>query len=369
GMWGTYTYAYDGGNNILSRTGGTGALTYNYNALTNRLDSISGAQSRSFSYNAKGEITGDGIRSFTLNASGQITAAAGASYAYDGHGKRIKTTLPGGAVEYALYNAAGALVYTQKVQGAAVTKTDYVLLAGKVIAKADQTGGADTITYLHADLLGSPRKATDSAGGQVWREHYDPWGLRLNGVAEKIGYTGHAFDAETGLTYMQARFYDPLVGRFLSTDPIYFSDNNPFTFNRYAYANNNPYKYTDPFGMDTKEQVSKDTSDTNPGDCSGAQQSAACSAAGTVANDPSLHDGDAPSQGGESGGQPASGAQQSGNSGTGQTADLEEQGLEDAGTGNLQGPPLDQVMRRHRHGVPEHSLPSARRNYGVGREF
>lgn len=52
------------------------------------------------------------------------------------------------------------------------------------------------------------------------------------------------------MTYAQARFYDPLIGRFLSTDPVYFSDDNPFTFNRYAYANNNPYKYKDPDGED-----------------------------------------------------------------------------------------------------------------------
>jgi len=50
---------------------------------------------------------------------------------------------------------------------------------------------------------------------------------------------------------MQARFYDPLVGRFLSTDPIHFQDDNPFTFNRYSYANNNPYKYVDPLGQES----------------------------------------------------------------------------------------------------------------------
>ena len=47
---------------------------------------------------------------------------------------------------------------------------------------------------------------------------------------------------------MQARFYDPQVGRFLSTDPVHFSGQDPFTFNRYAYANNNPYRYVDPDG-------------------------------------------------------------------------------------------------------------------------
>ena len=53
---------------------------------------------------------------------------------------------------------------------------------------------------------------------------------------------------EGATVYMQARFYDPQVGRFLSTDPRHFDGASPFTFNRYAYANNNPYRYTDPNG-------------------------------------------------------------------------------------------------------------------------
>jgi len=63
-----------------------------------------------------------------------------------------------------------------------------------------------------------------------------------------VGYTGHAHDA-TGLTYIKARFYDPSQHRFLTPDPIHFVDDNPFTFNRYAYGNNNPYRYVDPDGQ------------------------------------------------------------------------------------------------------------------------
>jgi RHS repeat-associated protein len=61
--------------------------------------------------------------------------------------------------------------------------------------------------------------------------------------------TGHAYDAESGLTYMKARIYDPVVGRFLSGDPSAFNG-DPFKFNRYAYGNDNPYRYTDPTGND-----------------------------------------------------------------------------------------------------------------------
>ncbi|MGQ0429579.1 MAG: RHS repeat domain-containing protein [Gammaproteobacteria bacterium] len=245
GLWGGYGYTYDPLHNIRSRTG-PNALTYSYDAF-NRLSGITGAQSRSYAYNARGEITGDGIKSFTLNADGQITNITGvASYAYDGNGKRIRSTPQGGTPEYALYSLGGDLLYTEKD----ATQTDYLKLAGQTLVELRKSGGVTTPVYLHPDLLGSPRKATNAAGAILWQEHFDPYGAKLNGVTEKIGYTGHAHDPESGYTYMQARFYDPLVGRFLSTDPIHFQDSNPFTFNRYAYANNNPFRYTDPTGMD-----------------------------------------------------------------------------------------------------------------------
>jgi len=115
------------------------------------------------------------------------------------------------------------------------------------------------MTYLHPDILGSPRRATDMERGTLWQGHYDPYGKKVNSVNEKIGYTGHAYDPETQYTYMQARFYDPQVGRFLSTDPVSFSDKSPFTFNRYVYGNNNPYKYTDPNGEEVNIVVERTT--------------------------------------------------------------------------------------------------------------
>ncbi|WP_295033660.1 RHS repeat-associated core domain-containing protein, partial [Shewanella sp.] len=79
-----------------------------------------------------------------------------------------------------------------------------------------------------------------------------PFGKRLGGEKAGLGFTGHLQDEDLGLTYMQARYYDPLIGRFYSNDPIGFRDIH--SFNRYAYANNNPYKYTDPDGREVKLQ-------------------------------------------------------------------------------------------------------------------
>ena len=108
---------------------------------------------------------------------------------------------------------------------------------------------AETVTYYVNDALGSPIATMDSSGTLDWKESYHPYGeSRINASQNEddIGYTGHQKDSETGLTYMQARYYDPVVGRFYGNDPIGFRDIH--SFNRYAYANNNPYKYIDPDG-------------------------------------------------------------------------------------------------------------------------
>jgi RHS repeat-associated protein len=63
-----------------------------------------------------------------------------------------------------------------------------------------------------------------------------------------IGYTGHVMDGATGLTYMQQRYYDQSIGRFLSVDPVVANGHTGINFNRYRYALNNPYRFTDPDG-------------------------------------------------------------------------------------------------------------------------
>jgi len=108
---------------------------------------------------------------------------------------------------------------------------------------------AETVTYYINDALGSPVAAMDSAGTVIWRESYNPFGDGRNKPSQNqndVGFTGHQKDDATGLTYMQARYYDPTIGRFYEVDPAPFS--NVQNFNRFAYANNNPYKYVDPDG-------------------------------------------------------------------------------------------------------------------------
>jgi RHS repeat-associated protein len=111
---------------------------------------------------------------------------------------------------------------------------------------------AQTVTYFHNDASGTPVMATDANGNVVWKENYRPYGGRLNNPAaeanNKIGFAGKPFDPGTGLSYVGARYYDPFIGRFMGVDAAPLDPGSVHGFNRYAYANNNPYKCVDPDG-------------------------------------------------------------------------------------------------------------------------
>jgi len=111
---------------------------------------------------------------------------------------------------------------------------------------------AQTVTYFHNDISGSPIVATDSVGATVWKQNYRPYGDKLNNQAatnnNKIWFAGKSHDNTSGLSYSGARYYDPVTGRFAGVDPQGFDPENIQSFNRYAYANNNPYKFVDPDG-------------------------------------------------------------------------------------------------------------------------
>jgi RHS repeat-associated protein len=117
----------------------------------------------------------------------------------------------------------------------------------------------ETITFLHNDLAGSPMAATNLSGALVWKEDYRPFGERQQNEAaagnQHQWFGGKPQDSETGLSYFGARYYDPVVGRFMGVDAVGFSTGNLQSFNRYAYGNNNPYRFVDPDGNDTQEVV------------------------------------------------------------------------------------------------------------------
>jgi len=112
-----------------------------------------------------------------------------------------------------------------------------------------QAQSVERVIHYHNDALGSPIAATDEQGRVVWRKSYTPYGQPIDQAApNEPGYTGKFEEPDLGIQNFGARWYDPRIGRFLAIDPAGFDPQNPQSFNRYAYANNNPYKYVDPDG-------------------------------------------------------------------------------------------------------------------------
>jgi RHS repeat-associated protein len=244
GFWGNVSIGYDKLGNITNYNfDDTGTLTYTYNA-NNQLENVSGSQTRTFTYDERGNVTNDGKQALTFNRAQRITTIGANNYLYDGHGRRVKRESATLGTSYSMYSQSGKLLYREKADG---TKVDYVFLGKQQVARVED----GIASYIHTDLLGSPVVESDANGAVLasTRMHYRPFGETKETPKDEVGYTGHKFDTDTGLNYMQQRYYDPSIGRFYSDDPVGYKAKNPvMSFNRYLYVNNNPYKYTDPDG-------------------------------------------------------------------------------------------------------------------------
>jgi RHS repeat-associated protein len=234
---------------------GSRSAVHIYDPTTNRLSllNINGAYT-GYAYDSQGNVTGRGAQGFYFDIGNRMQLANGvASYAYDGLGRRTAISSVDGTYQLQIYSHAGQLLYGTRQNGMTTTTTRYVYLAGKAIAETNSIVGT---SYLHTDALGSPAAVTDSTGLLLSRARYEPYGKATAGtVPTELGFTGHVNDASTGLVYMQQRYYEPVAGRFLTVDPVVTDADNGRGFGRYHYAENNPYRYTDPDGRASWETV------------------------------------------------------------------------------------------------------------------
>ncbi|HET6632098.1 MAG TPA: RHS repeat-associated core domain-containing protein, partial [Rhodanobacteraceae bacterium] len=122
--------------------------------------------------------------------------------------------------------------------------TDFVSLGAVPVARI--TGGA--ATYILPDYQNTPLFELDSAGNITRSPDFLSYGRPADaeGQGEIPSYTGAAADPTTGFLYLGARYLH--FSRFLSVDPAPLDPTSPTGLNRYAYANDNPARYTDPFG-------------------------------------------------------------------------------------------------------------------------
>jgi RHS repeat-associated protein len=265
--------SYDGDGNITYKSD---LGTYNYNAsgsaqphaiqsITGTVNSGSGyVTNPSYAYDNNGNMLSGGGRSVSYTATNQASSMAlpgggTISYQYDTFDQRYQQAAPEGTTVY--WNAQGVTSeqYTAAGTGA-VTWRSYLTAAGEKIGMMVQpAGGAATPIYFHSDHLGSIVALTNSAGTVIERDDYDPWGKRrnTNGTDDPgdtltsqttRGYTGEEHVADVALINLNARMYDPQIGKFMGSDPLVASPYTSQGWNRFAYAGNNPLNATDPTG-------------------------------------------------------------------------------------------------------------------------
>jgi len=265
------TYCYDnnsrltglfyGQATLCSNPSGTlGTLLYGYDAL-NRRNQVWGTFARTglpqpvgsasydaangllqwngqlFSYDLNGNMTSDGTNTFTWDARNQLSQFNTTTFQYDADRRRT-TNAAGTSFLYDVYNSV------QELSGTTVTANRITGGADEYFSRADSTGSYAPLT----DALGSTIALVNSSGNIVTQYTYDPFGnTTVSGSANGnvFQFTGRENEGN-GLYYYRARYYNPLIGRFISEDPLGLESDDT---NFYSYARNSPINFRDPYGM------------------------------------------------------------------------------------------------------------------------
>jgi len=214
-------------------------MSKSYDAA-NRLSSVEGV---SYTWDDNGNLLSDGVSTYTYNHSNQLTGVSQGgtnySYAYNGLGDRLRQTVGGNTVNYAIDSSSG-------LSHVLADGTNTYLYGLDRISQS-YTGGKD---YFLGDALGSVRQMANTSGGIVLSRNYEPYGTIYGALGNSntaYGFTSEWTDG-TGLVNLRARYYAPTQGRFVSQDRWGGSQSQPITLNKWLYANSNPVVYSDPSG-------------------------------------------------------------------------------------------------------------------------
>ncbi len=245
GAYAQRSYVYSNAGNITSFE--AAALTYTDASHKHAVTHVGSVQK--YWYDANGNATRriNGAQDITLNydVENRLTGMSGgvtASYIYDGDGARVKETSGGVTTIY-----IGA--YFEWTGSTSTMKSYYYAGATRVAMRTGTSTG--TVNYLLGDHLGSQALTLTSAGARLNTNtelRYMPYGAaRYTAGATPTSYnfTGQRKDSGSGLLFYNARWYDPVIGRFLAADTIVPEPGNPGSLNRYSYVLNNPTKYID----------------------------------------------------------------------------------------------------------------------------
>lgn len=265
GNYGSAVYAFDVFDNLRRYQLGARDRRYQYEDGTGRLTRLTQADNTTsieeYGYDSRGNLhstlpTGGTTTTTEFDRADTLTSIVGqTSYRYDAHGHRIEV-VAGGQTRYPVYTRDGLL----RAEYGSSDRDTYYYVGNQLIARQRTNLGGDTLfrdgfenptpavtTWYLSDHLGSNIATTSITGAILERSQFAPFGERWGTPTEPgPGYTGH-FEDSASLTYMKARYYGGIVGRFISPDPVGVGPSGEH-FNRYSYANNNPVKYVDPDG-------------------------------------------------------------------------------------------------------------------------
>ncbi|KQQ94606.1 hypothetical protein ASF62_11090 [Leifsonia sp. Leaf325] len=232
----TYGYGADtaGPHAVTSSSTGSTPTTYTYDKAGNRISSGSGTPVVS-----------------TWDPEGELSTVGATAFIYDADGNRLTRTDTTGTT---VYLGSQELLITPAGD---VKATRYYNFADQTVAVRTGRGLGDQVTSLVNDAHGTPVAAIPNGGHPkttaVKRFYTDPFGATrgASNAATVPGdnqFLGKTRDASTGLTLVDARYYDEVVGGFISADPL-LDLRDPRQWNAYAYASNNPVSRSDPSGL------------------------------------------------------------------------------------------------------------------------
>jgi len=181
------------------------------------------------------------------------------TFEYDADGQRVLTTIGTGTSQVKIYTPFPDYEKEIPTSGSTTIRTTY-RIAGQIVAVQTKVGpAAGTFYFTYTDHLGNVAALSWTGGTLVPGSlaSYDPFGTltttpSTNPSITNHGFTGHRHNNtgtnDLGLIYMNARYYLPQIGRFISADTIVPDPQNPQSHNRYSYTRNNPLRFIDPTG-------------------------------------------------------------------------------------------------------------------------
>ncbi len=246
----TISYTYDAFGNRLTKSDSSGTVTYAYDAN----DRLLTEGSNSYTYDNNGNTVSktDGIdtTTYTYDYENRLIAVQTPSsqlgYAYDPDGIRVSSAVDGVVTDYLIDKNREYAQVLEERDGSATLIVSYVYGDDLI---SQQRGGADS--YYHYDAQSSTRMLTDQAETVTDTYTYDAFGSLTDqaGVtANNYLYTGEQYDPNVGFYYLRARYMNPKIARFVTTESGQGSPFEPVTLHKYLYANCNPVNNLDPSG-------------------------------------------------------------------------------------------------------------------------